>query len=196
MKKAWKVGVLSLLAVVGVLLAQEEFPPDSAITSFGVTVAEFAALIEQGVGALDAETRSTLTSALAGSLESLRDEAIARGVEPMPREFLEAFSGHLPNNVLANVRWRVEPDSVIFAANVFSSGMRAVALDNVILFVSAEEAENVKLWAHELYHVLQYRQWGTDGFIERYLADRGGVEREAWEFRWQWRKATGCTPPA
>ena len=196
MKKAWKVGVLSLLVVVGVLLAQEQSPRDTAITSPDATLAEFAALIGQGVGALDVEMRSTLTSALVGSLETLRDDAIARGVEPMPTEFLEAFSGHLPNDVLANVRWRVEPDSVIFGANVFSSGMRAVALDNVILFVNAQEAANVKLWAHELYHVLQYRQWGTEGFIQRYLADRAGVEREAWEFRWQWMKATGRTPSA
>lgn len=196
MKKVWKVGVLSLLVVVGVLLAQEESPRDTAITSLGATGEEFAALIEQGAGVLDAEMHLTLTSALVVSLETLRDEAIARGVEPMPSEFLEAFGGYLPNDVLTSVRWRVEPDSVVFGANVFSSGMRAVALDNVILFVSAEEAANVKLWAHELYHVLQYRQWGTDGFIERYLADRGGVEREAWEFRWQWMKATGRTPPA
>jgi hypothetical protein len=190
-----RAGVFSVLVLAGVLLAQEP-SRDTVLDSLGVAGAELTVFIERGFGALDAELRATLTPALVVSLETFRDEAITRGVEPIPSEFLEAFRGHLPNDLLASVRWRVEPDSVLFGTNVFRSGMRAVTLDNVILFVSAEEAANVKLWAHELYHVLQYREWGIEDFIERYLADRSVVEREAWEFRWQWMKATGRTPSA
>ncbi len=192
MKKA---GVFSLLALAGALLAQEA-SRETAMDAMVAAGAELAALISHGYEALDAEARATLTSALVVSVQTFRDDAIARGVEPMPSEFREAFDGYLPDDVLVNVRWRLEPDSVLIGQNVFQPGMRALTLDNVILFASAEEAADLTLWAHELYHVLQYWEWGIEGFVERYLADRAAVEREAWEFRWQWMKATGRVPAA
>ncbi|NNC63463.1 MAG: DUF4157 domain-containing protein [Gammaproteobacteria bacterium] len=188
-----KAGAFSLLALAGVLLAQES-PHETATDSLVAAAAQLAALVGHRYEALDAEARAALTPALVVSLETFRDEAIARGVEPMPIEVLEAFDGHLPDDVLASVRWRIEPESLLIGWNVLQSGMRAVTLDNLILFASAEEAANVKLWAHELYHALQYRQWGIEGFVEHYLVDRAAVEREAWEFRWQWMKATGRAP--
>ncbi len=191
MSKRWRLGAFSLIALAGVLLAQEA-SRDTALDTLAAAGAELAALFASGYEALDAEARSTLVAWLGAS----RDEAIARGVERMPAEFLEAFDGYLPDDVLASVRWRIEPDSVLIGQNLFQPGMRAVTLDNVILFASAEEAANIKLWAHELYHVLQYRQWGIEGFVAHYLADRAAVEREAWEFRWQWMQATGRAPEA
>ena len=191
MSRPLKAGAFASLAVAGVLLAQES-SRDTTIDTLAAAGVELAALINRGYEAVDTGARS----ALVGWLVTSRDEAIARGVEPIPAEFLEAFDGHLPGDVLATVRWRIEPDSVLTGQNVFQPGMRAVTLDNVILFASAEEATNVKLWAHELYHVLQYRQWGVENFVDRYLADRAAVERDAWEFRWQWMKATGRVPEA
>jgi hypothetical protein len=188
-----KAGAFSLLALAGVLLAQES-PRKTATDSLVAAAAQLGALVGHGYEALDAEARAALTPALVVSLETFRDEAIARGVEPMPIEVLEAFDGHLPDDVLASVRWRIEPESLLIGWNVLQPGMRAVTIDNLILFASAEEAANVKLWAHDLYHALQYLQWGIEGFIEHYLADRAAVEREAWEFRWQWMKATGRAP--
>lgn len=189
-----KAGALTLLVLASVLLAQEG-PREAAVDAVLATGVELAALLGRGVDAVDNEARATLTPALVAWLETLRDEATARGVEALPVEIRDAFEGYLPAEVLEHVRWRIEPDSVLTGQNFFQADVRAVTLDNVILFADAEEAANIKLWAHELYHVLQYRQWGIDGFVERYLADRSGVERHAWEFRWQWMKATGRTPP-
>ena len=57
----------------------------------------------------------------------------------------------------------------------------AITLIDVVLFRSdADARHDLKLWAHELTHVEQYRRWGVDGFVARYVADSGAVEREAY----------------
>jgi hypothetical protein len=113
----------------------------------------------------------------------------------MPAQIRAAFDSFVPAGVLAQVRWRVDGETGLAGRLLFQSGtVRAVTLDNVILFASAEEAANVKLWAHELYHVMQYRQWGVDGFAERFVDDHRTLERDAREFRWSWMKATGRIP--
>ena len=190
-----KVVLCSLLAACGIVLAQED-TRQAAIGSIVVAGVELAEIFGQGYEAIDSEARAALVPTLSAWLEAFRDDAIERGVEPIPPELGEAFAGHLPPEVLESVRWRIEPESVLIGRNVLQAGVRAVTLDNVVLFASAEEAANAKLWAHELYHVLQYRQWGIAEFVERFLADRNAVEHDAREFRWQWMKATGRVPPA
>jgi len=139
--------------------------------------------------------RSALAPVLADWITRSRDDAIARGVDEMPSHIRAAFDSFVPAPILAQVRWRIDGDTGITGALVFQAGaVRAVTLDTVILFASAEEAANVKLWAHELYHVMQYRQWGIDGFAERFVDDRRTLEHDAREFRWSWMKATGRVP--
>ena len=38
---------------------------------------------------------------------------------------------------------------------------------------------DLKTWAHELTHVMQYQRWGVEGFAERYVRDSAEVEQEA-----------------
>jgi len=55
-----------------------------------------------------------------------------------------------------------------------------MTLGDVILFKTEQMAEaDLKVWAHELTHVMQYQRWGIEGFAERYVRDSAGVEREA-----------------
>jgi hypothetical protein len=189
------IAAIGVTAFAGVLLAQEA-TRERAADSLAAAGTELAVVLARGYDAVGSQARATLAPSLAAWLETFRDDAIARGVEPLPSELREAFDGYLPDAVLESVRWRIDPGSVLIGQNLFQAGVRAVTLDNVILFASAEEASNAKLWAHELYHVHQYRQWGVASFVERYLADGSTVEREAWEFRWQWMKATGRVPTA
>jgi hypothetical protein len=71
----------------------------------------------------------------------------------------------------------------------------AVTLDDVIVFQERSAAlEDPKLWAHELKHVMQFAEWGVDGFALRYLNDYEAVEHEAAEFRWQFMKERGLIP--
>lgn len=136
-----------------------------------------------------------LGPALAAWIQQTRDDAIERGVERMPADFREAFEGYVDSAVLDRVRWRVDAEASLLGSIFFQSGsVRAITLDHVILFANEEEAGNIKLWAHELFHVMQYERWGIDGFAERFIADHRSIEREALEFRWSWMKATDRIP--
>jgi hypothetical protein len=56
----------------------------------------------------------------------------------------------------------------------------AITLGDVILFKSERLAEtDLKVWAHELTHVMQYERWGVEGFADHYVRDSAGVEQEA-----------------
>ena len=59
--------------------------------------------------------------------------------------------------------------------------IKAVTLVDIIVFRSAQMAEqDVALWAHELLHVQQYREWGSAGFAARYSRDFNAVEAPAY----------------
>jgi hypothetical protein len=125
-----------------------------------------------------------------------RDAALKRGVEPIPPEIREVLTGFVAEKILDVARFRVDDSAYsMYPAFFRLGGTPAVTLDYVVIFDSAEHAADPSLWAHELYHVGQYRDWGIDGFAERYLADYEAVEHDAAEFRWQWMKATGRVPP-
>ncbi len=65
----------------------------------------------------------------------------------------------------------------------------------MIVFADENEARNdSKLWAHELRHVMQFEQWGIEGFAARYLADSAAVEDVASEYRWEFMKLRGLVP--
>lgn len=140
-------------------------------------------------------TQELIAPALAAWIVQSRDAAFARGVEPIPASFAEEFAGYLPEQTLRTVRWRVDGETGLLGRVLFQPGsVRAVTLDNVILFANAEEAGNIKLWAHELRHVVQYREWGIDEFARRFVTDSRLIESEAREFRWSWMRATGRIP--
>jgi len=152
------------------------------------------AMLEQ-FDALDPAARAMLAPMAVTWVTESRDAAIARGVATIPAEIHEALAGYVPEPILADVRWRVEDDALSLEYKFFSTGYAtALTLDNVILFAAADRAADPKLWAHEIFHVMQYSQSGIDGLVARYLEDRSAVERDAGEFRWQWMKATGRVP--
>jgi hypothetical protein len=124
-----------------------------------------------------------------------RNAAVERGVDAIPPEVREALAGFVAGEILDVARWRVDADALSFYPALFSFGATpAVTLDYVVIFASDEHARDATLWAHEIYHVGQYRDWGIDGFAGRYLADYEAVEHDAAEFRWQWMKKTGRIP--
>ena len=136
-----------------------------------------------------------LAPALSEWILAERNAALERGVAPIPPEVRRALTGFVAEELLDVVRWRVDADpSSVYPALLGMGGTRAVTLDYVVIFAAADHALDPTLWAHEIYHVGQYRDWGIDGFAERYVEDYKAVEHDAWEFRWQWMKATGRVP--
>ncbi len=138
----------------------------------------------------------TMASLLAGWIAYERDAVIAQGVEPIPQPIRAALAGYVPEPILDRVRWREGASELSLPHNVIRFGhVPATTLDHVVVFAERRAAlEDPKLWAHELKHVMQFAQWGVEGFAARYVSDYEAVEREAADFRWEFMKRAGLLP--
>jgi len=131
-------------------------------------------------------------SVLAAAIGQVRDDAIESGALPLPAEVRRAFAGYLPEPLLDRVRWRVDAEGLSLPGSVLFFGDKpALTAGHVIVFATPDDASRPLIWAHELYHVSQYSDWGLQGFAARYLADADAVEHAANEFIWRWRDAGG-----
>jgi len=139
---------------------------------------------------------ASLAPLLASWIESERDAAKAQGVESIPPEIRAALAGYVPEPVLDRVRWREGASEISLPQNMIRFGhATAVTLDDVIVFEEGATAlEDPRFWAHELKHVMQFEEWGVQGFATRYLSDSNAVETEANEYRWQFMKHAGLIP--
>lgn len=139
---------------------------------------------------------ASLAPLLASWIASERDAAKAQGVEPIPPAIRAALEGYVPEPILDRVRWREGASEISLPQNMIRFGhANAVTLDDVIVFEEGTTAlEDPRFWAHELKHVMQFEEWGVEGFAARYLRDYDAVENEAYEFRWQFMKQAGLIP--
>jgi hypothetical protein len=122
------------------------------------------------------------SSALAGLINEARQQAIADGVRPIPAAVYRSLLGYFPTILLQKCRFAAgDSGALTLPALAFSYGdATAITLGEVVLFKSERAAQDdLKLWAHELTHVMQYQRWGIDGFADRYVHDSASVEQEA-----------------
>jgi hypothetical protein len=121
-------------------------------------------------------------SALGDLIEGARQQAIADGVRPLPPVVYRSLLGYFPAALLQRCRFATGGIRVLtLPALGFSYGdPSATTLGDVVLFKSDRMADgDLKLWAHELAHVMQYQRWGIRGFADRYVRDSASVEQEA-----------------
>ncbi|WP_181176636.1 DUF4157 domain-containing protein [Mesorhizobium sp. B2-4-9] len=128
----------------------------------------------------DCERLKTTEMAQAEPLEfaihESRKSAVRAGVQGIPIHIRDKLRVFYPKSVLDSVRFRIGSRGALDVQRfAFDSGASAVTLDNVIVFDSQNDADDVCTWAHELEHVIQYRRLGVDGFAQRYVqpAKRG-----------------------
>jgi hypothetical protein len=109
-------------------------------------------------------------------------EQLLPGSEPIPPALREQLLTWYPPELLDSVRYRIGGSEQLDASALLSNpDVQAVTLVDLILFRQAEAAtSDVALWAHELHHVQQYREWGTAGFARRYTRDFQAVEQPAY----------------
>lgn len=173
--------------------------------SAGLSIAAILSLVAAALGQNSADPPpSGLTPMMVQSLSPLlaswiayeRDAAKKQGVEPIPKAIRAALEGYVPEPILDRVRWREGAGELSLPQNVLRFGhVPATTLDDVVVFADRHAAlEDPKLWAHELKHVMQFAEWGVDGFATRYLTDYEAVEREAAEFRWEFMRRAGLIP--
>jgi hypothetical protein len=178
--RRWRTAcIASLLAAAGALADE---PPQPLPGGSGVN----PALVQ------------TLAPLLADWIARSRDAAITEGVREIPSAVRAVLAGYVPEATLERVRWRTGGGGgMSLQQNVFAFGdVPAITLDYVIVFADEKAAlEDPKLWAHELKHVMQFEQWGLAQFAVRYLTNDGAVEQEAADYRWEFMKLRGLTPP-
>jgi hypothetical protein len=139
---------------------------------------------------------ASLAPLLASWIEAERDAAKEQGVQPIPSAIRAALEGYVPDAVLDRVRYREGAGEISLPQNMIRFGhATAVTLDDVIVFEEHTAAlEDPRFWAHELKHVMQFQEWGVQGFATRYLNDSNAVETEANDYRWEFMKQAGLIP--
>jgi hypothetical protein len=121
-----------------------------------------------------------------------RQAALRAGTEPLPLMIRAQLAPFYDAALLDEVRFRVGITEEMDAATLMlqNPDVQAVTLVDVVVFRSDQAAEHdVALWAHELWHVQQYRDWGSDGFAQRYTRDFQSVEGPAYEMQARVRTA-------
>lgn len=120
-----------------------------------------------------------------------RQAALRAGTEPIPLMIRAQLTPFYDDSLLDEVRFRVGITDEMDVATVMlqNPDVQAVTLVDVVVFRDAQAAaEDSVLWAHELWHVQQYREWGTSGFAQRYTRNFQSVEGPAYEMGERVRK--------
>jgi len=121
-----------------------------------------------------------------------RQATLNAGTESMPLMIRAQLSSFYDSELLDGVRFRAGTTEEMDAASVLlqNPDVQAVTLVDVVVFRSREAAEgDAALWAHELWHVQQYREWGTAEFARRYTRDFNSVEEPAYAMQARVRRA-------
>lgn len=118
----------------------------------------------------------TLESALRRSRDTARVDS-----HPIPDEVREALIPFYPPELLENVRYSIGDTSPAGLAGfaIRNGNAAAVTLIDTVVFKDDAHIRNIALWAHEIHHVEQYKEWGVAGFASRYAFNWQDVEAEA-----------------
>ena len=144
------------------------------------------------IGPLPGEVTQVAADALQQWLVQSRAAAAAAGTEAIPPEVRRQLLPYYDAELLDAVRYRIGDSSELSAASAMlqNPDIKAVTLIDIIVFRFPEGAtEDVALWAHELRHVQQYREWGVEAFAARYTRDPDSVEGPAYEMQFRVAKA-------
>ncbi|APC19453.1 hypothetical protein BLL42_27345 (plasmid) [Pseudomonas frederiksbergensis] len=134
------------------------------------------------------------------AIQSSRDTAI-NGSMPIPPQIRRNLTGYASEESMNQVRYKVGDNGFVNLARLLEQGgaAAAVTLIDVVVFRGESDAEDEALWAHELTHVDQYRNWGVRSFAVHYARNANSVEDEAYAkgngyLAWAQRSGPAPTP--
>jgi hypothetical protein len=117
-----------------------------------------------------------------------RNDSIADAL-PVPRQIRELLAPFVRKEILDVARYRIGGQTELNLANLnlaygdmVGNRVIAVTLIEVIVFRDEGAAADPLVWAHELHHVRQFRDWGVRDFAMRYVRDFHEVEDPAYAF--------------
>ncbi|MDO9111637.1 MAG: DUF4157 domain-containing protein [Desulfatirhabdiaceae bacterium] len=124
---------------------------------------------------------------VAAGIIASHDAVIAGGGRPIPAHLRKKLRRWYPDELLNAVRWTSirEPMQRFLqdAQMNFDADTLAITVINAVIFRNDDLANDGALWAHELYHVQQYRDWGVFSFAKRWVDNpslSGPVEAPAY----------------
>jgi len=125
--------------------------------------------------------------AVAAGIIASRETVMANYGRPIPAHLRKTLSRWYPDDMLNVVRWTsmqgplkqfLQEAKMNFAADTL-----AITVMDAVIFRNDNLADDGALWAHELYHVQQYREWGVFGFAKRWVENAsvdGPIEAPAY----------------
>jgi len=123
---------------------------------------------------------NVVSETLAAALQRSRDNVRANS-KPIPDEVKKGLIPFYPEELLKDVRYAigdVSPSGVAGFA-IRNGNAAAVTLIDTVVFKDESYVGSLGLWAHEIHHVQQYKDWGLSGFAARYAFGWSEVEAEA-----------------
>jgi len=120
-------------------------------------------------------------AALEQAIRSSKRRTLAAGARPIPAAIRQKLADHFPDEVLEDVRWSTAGRRFDIGSLLAGWYLRegAVTLDDAIVFSNERTANHWGLWAHELTHVVQYRELGVGGFARLYTTHWPLLEGQA-----------------
>ena len=183
-RRMWRVAhvivVASLLIGAGNALAC----PAGQYSWMGTCMPEIGGAVGASFEHLKKEIPAQLVgNPLEGWLIASRNTSI-NGAQPIPPGIRQALSGYISDEIMNIARFRVGDMGAINAAHViqqWNGHVGAVTLIDVIVFRDASDAyNNPALWAHELTHVKQFKEWGAHSFAISYARNSDEIENPAY----------------
>lgn len=107
----------------------------------------------------------------------------SNGSRNIPRNIAQQLQGFYSDDALNSVRFKIGDPGIFNLSNlsIQYGGAQAVTLIDVVVFKNNNDAyNNIELWAHELHHIEQFRDWGVRDFAIRYLRSWNSVENAAY----------------
>lgn len=124
---------------------------------------------------------------VANAMISGRNAVIAGGGQPIPPNIKALLARWYPPDLLNSVRWTsnwsIVQNTLQAAQMTFNPNTNAITLINAVIFRNPASANDPALWAHEVFHVQQYREWGVFGFAKKWVDNssiNGPVESPAY----------------
>lgn len=189
MRRMWLL-VFSLAAISVLSLAMPALAcPDNQYESCGpfnicVCLPKIGGAVGQGAEHLKNELRGQVVgNPLEAWFNASRNTAV-NGAMPIPANIRQALTGFSDQDAMNRVRFRIQDNGALNLAHIIQQwrlyDVTAVTLIDVVIFRGPTEASDVCLWAHELVHVTQFRDWGTHNFAISYARNPNSVEDPAY----------------
>lgn len=104
------------------------------------------------------------------------------GAMPIPAQIRQLLTGYASEDSMNRVRYKIGDNGFANLAHLLEQGgvAAAVTLIDVVVFRGPSEAADPAIWAHELTHVDQYRDWGVHSFAVQYARNWHSVEDPAY----------------